>query len=195
MLSHTSLCALILDPTIKPKHKMLLTAFSCLEQFTSEELSRYTHIPTTTINNLTKEMMSEKLMMIANREIVFNYNGEEVRCRWTNCQVGLIRRPRSTDTITKAREKLEQMRLIGFVGDDIYVVRVSKEYDRLLLKYTGKSSVSIPPNFFRAIKSQHWIHFKRLHHLLIDRQFPTIPYLEAQFQAMRSNGKAGKVYP
>jgi hypothetical protein len=186
---------LVFNSTIKPNHKLILVALSYSSNIHTSEISTNLKMTNSTFLNLIQELIQTKLITVASKEIVFGYNNQEVRIQWPDCNLGLMRKPRINDSITKARAKLEQMRLVGFVGEDSLVVKASRVYDNLMLKYTGKSTYSVPPNYFRALKSNNWVHFKRLQHLLADRQFPTLQYLEAQFKTMQTNGKGGKVYP
>lgn len=196
-LSDSSLNGLIFDQDIKPNHKLILIALSKCDGLTYDTswLASKLAMANSTLVRLMQELINSKNITIISKEVVFIYNEEESRSIWKDCTIGRTRKPKSAKSVVKAREKLEELRMIGFVGVDSLIARLGREYDRLMLKYTGSTSYSIPPNFFRATRSINWIHFKRLHNLLSERQFPSVPFIESQFRAMKHNSKAGKVYP
>jgi hypothetical protein len=98
-------------------------------------------------------------------------------------------------SVTKARYKLEMMRLSGFVGTEIHIFNLSQEYDRLVLKHTGVSRLSLPPVPTKAKTTTNWTAFKKLYDMLVLNKFPLSKYMDVQFKALASNKKFGSVVP
>ena len=160
-------------------------------------ISRLSTSQTRLIKDL-KELINAEILSFKEQQFSVMILGETHQLTIEGLNFKFIKRvPRgfTPNSVETARLKLEQLRLTGFVGNEALIAQLSRLYDKLVIKHTGLNKWSLPANATSAKKSRNWESFKRFHQLIIDRQFPAEPYLEAQFQAMRRAKLAGKVYP
>lgn len=84
-----------------------------------------------------------------------------------------------------ARRKLESMRLVGFVGSDLHVYQLSKEYDALYKIYYNKNIQTLPPNSIMAKSNVNWKSFKTTYEKIIINKYNSRIYLKSQFEAIK----------
>lgn len=190
---------IIANPGLGPYSKLVFLALNQQDQqkISHQAITQQLGIIKSQVIKSIQTLIESGFISREGQQLTCHYNQQTSFCYIEDLTFGPIRkaRPAVLDSVTKAREKLNELRMIGFVGVDGLIAKLAREYDQLMIKYVNSSDFSLPPNFQRAIKSKNWIHFKRLHQLLTDRQFPSTLYLESQFKAMQSNKQAGKAHP
>ena len=106
----------------------------------------------------------------------------------------LVRKP--STLVDVARDKLNELRTTSFVGKSAAIYQLSLNYDKLYNEYTGKSRTSLPPVWQHAKNTKTYTAFERTLQLIKDRQFNSLVYLKAQFEAMKKHSKKfGLLYP
>lgn len=95
----------------------------------------------------------------------------------------------------KARRKLENMRLTGFVGQELYIFAYSLEFDKLYVRYFKRTRVSLPPNSKLAKNSKNWWAFKSFYEFILRRGYNFQIYLKACFEAATTGKFKIPLYP
>lgn len=184
----------ILDEDLPQLHKMLLLM---IVRHTDTTVTQPTWLKLLKVNKnvfdtCLQSLCSQELINKVNSQLVLSYNGELFRVTTPDVTVRTHTPVRKAKTLAeRARHKLEMLRISGFVGVDLQIYKLATDYDKLVLKYTNKRKVSLPPNPPHAKKSSNWTYFKRLHELLVLNKYNTQLFLETQFQAL-SNDKLSK---
>lgn len=187
------------DTLLTPTQRLIILEFNRQASLDTSYTAICDHLVLSKAN-LTKSikaLIDKHYITRDNQALTCVYNNQSITCTLLDINFGPVRkaRPAVLDSVTKARQKLDQLRMVGFVGIDGLIAKLSRDYDHMLVKFGGKNARSLPPNHQQALKSKNWIHFKRLYNLLVSRQFATEPYLETQFKALRGTGKNGLVFP
>ena len=186
----------VLDQQLSPTQKLLLCAIILHNNKTvgNKRFAQFTGALEMHVHNALEKLTDDKLIAWIGNAIVFTINNniyKVINDDYTETSAVKKDNP----VLDKARAKLEQMRMVGFVGEETAIFKFSLEYDKLCTQYMGKSRTSMPPAPRAAKASKNWECFKSAFNIVKDRQFNPILYLKAQFEVFAEKKHFGIMVP
>lgn len=92
--------------------------------------------------------------------------------------------PNDLNTDNPTREDIEHATK-SFLGRDIIIYGLSREYDKLAKIYVGKNVRMLPVSPKAAKSHKNWKSFQKLADLIEERSYNSKHYLKAQFETMK----------
>lgn len=187
----------VLEQKLSPTQKLLLCAIIIHNNKAvgNKRFAQFTGAPELVVHNCLEKLTKDKLIAWIGNAIVFTINNNIYKVTNEDYEDEVVVAKKENPILDKARAKLEQMRMVGFVGEETAIFRFSLEYDKLFTQYMGKSRTSMPPAPRAAKASKNWSHFKNAFNIVKDRQFNPILYLKAQFEAFADKKHFGMMIP